>query len=131
MNGTGYYNRNQLGEIFVDVTDIPMDDILVIKFARYINGVKHCANFVKGSRGVTVIQWEQVQEGQMIPDHCKLQLPRDTARFLVEGFKRILDHEHRPNRELTEAQQKHIDDLRTMVFFQMGVDKDEEPATKS
>jgi hypothetical protein len=125
-----YYNRNQLGEIFVDVTDMPMDDLVVIKFARYINGVKHCANFVKGPRGVTVLQWEQVQEGTVIPDHCKLQLPKDTARFLMEGFKKILDHQYRPNRSLEEAYQKHIKDLRTVAFHQMGV-KDEEPAAKS
>jgi len=120
-----HFNRNQLGEIYVDVTDRPFEDMVVIKFARYINGQKHCANFVKGEGGVTIIQWEQVKEGTVIPDHLKLQLPRDTARFLFEGMKKILDYQHRPNQEYTASLQSHIDDLRTIAFFQIGIDRND------
>jgi hypothetical protein len=119
-----YYNRNQLGEIYVDVTDMPYEDCVLIKFARYIDGKKHCANFVKDPNGVTVIKWEAVEEGQVIPDHLKLRVSRDTARFLMEGFQKILNFENRPNKQLTTAMQQHIDDLRTIAFFQIGVDKD-------
>ena len=62
----------------------------------------------------------------MIPDHCKLHLSKDVARFLMEGFKKILDYESKPNRQLTEAYQQHIEDLRAITFRQMGIDESEE-----
>lgn len=124
-----FYDR--FAEIHVDIVDQPMRDYVDIRFKRYINGVKHLANFVKGPGGITVVEWEQVREGQSIPEHLNLRLARDVARFLFEGLKKIVDSKNRPNEEYTTALQKHIDDLRTIAFFQIGIDRDvEEPVDR-
>lgn len=116
--------HERFAEVYVDIVDQPMGDYVDIRLKRYINGVKHLANFVKGARGITVISWEQVQEGQEIPEHLNLRLSRDVARFLFDGFKRVLkDEDDRKDLEdgRFDAMRRHLMDMRALAFNALKV----------
>lgn len=113
-------------EIYVDIRDDFIRDYVEIIFFRYIQGVRHLAFFEPAEDAPTVIRWEAVEDGRETPNHLKLRLPRDVARFLFDGIKKILDKE-KDHKEISKARLEtlhhHLEDMRALAFQSLKFNK--------